>query len=84
MSSWKRLVEKYDFMRGLELWNKLLCRPFVVTRQVQLTRFLPTYSLKKEKSFQARVLREDVRLICLTFETAMIGDRRIIYRKENL
>ena len=41
VSSWRRLVEKYGFKRGLELWNKLLCNPFVVTRQARLTRFLP-------------------------------------------
>lgn len=41
VSSWKRLVEKYGFRRGLELWNRLLCSSFVVTRQVRLTRFLP-------------------------------------------
>jgi len=47
---WKRLVEKYGFRRGLELWNKLLCLPFVVTRQVRLTRFLPKYEFSMEKS----------------------------------
>ena len=41
VSTWKRLVEKYGFKRGLELWNKLLCSEFAVTRQVRLTRFLP-------------------------------------------
>jgi hypothetical protein len=41
--SWKSLLEKYGFKRGLELWNKLLCSPFVVTRQVRLTKFLPAY-----------------------------------------
>jgi hypothetical protein len=40
VSSWRHLVEKYGFKRGLELWNKLLCSPFIVTRQVRLTRFL--------------------------------------------
>lgn len=48
--SWKRLVEKYGFKRGLELWNKLLCSSFVVTRQVRLTRFLPAYEHSREKS----------------------------------
>jgi hypothetical protein len=49
-SSWKRLIEKYGFRRGLELWNRLLCSPFVVTRQVRLTRFLPQWQLTSEKS----------------------------------
>jgi hypothetical protein len=50
VSYWKRLVEKYGFRRGLELWNKLLCNPFVVTRQVRLTRFLPQWKHTSEKS----------------------------------
>ena len=50
VGSWKRLVEKYGFKRGLELWNKLLCRPFAVTRQVRLTRFLPVYEHSSEKN----------------------------------
>jgi hypothetical protein len=50
VSCWKRIVEKYGFERGLELWNKLLCVPFVVTRQVRLTRFLPQWKHTSEKS----------------------------------
>jgi hypothetical protein len=50
VSSWKRLVEKYGFKRGLELWNKLLWSQFVVTRQVRLTRFLPKWKHTSEKS----------------------------------
>ena len=50
VSSWKRLIEKYGFRRGLELWNRLLCSPFVVTRQVRLTRFLPQWKHTSEKS----------------------------------
>ena len=50
VASWKRLIEKYGFKRGLELWNKLLCSSFVVTRQVRLTRFLPAYARSNEKS----------------------------------
>jgi hypothetical protein len=49
-SSWKRLVEKYGFERGLELWNRLLCSPYVVTRQVRLTRFLPKWKHTSETS----------------------------------
>ena len=49
-SSWKRLIEKYGFRRGLELWNKLLCSPFFVARQVRLSRFLPAYTRSNEKS----------------------------------
>ncbi len=30
---WKRLVEIYGFKRGLELWVRLLCCQFVVTRR---------------------------------------------------
>ena len=47
---WKRLLEKYGFRRSLELWNKILCLPFVVTRQVRLTKFLPAYERSREKS----------------------------------
>jgi len=47
---WKRIVEKYGFKRGLELWFKLLCSHFVVTRQVRLTKYLPTYKHSDEKS----------------------------------
>ena len=50
VSSWKRLIEKYGFKRGLELWNRLLCSPFVVTRQVRLTGFLPQWKHTSEKS----------------------------------
>jgi hypothetical protein len=50
VSAWKRLVEKYGFKRGLELWNRLLCSPFLVTRQVRLTRFLPNYEHTSERS----------------------------------
>ena len=34
----------------LFLWNRLLCSPFVVTRQVRLTKFLPAYKHTSEKS----------------------------------
>jgi hypothetical protein len=34
----------------LELWNRLLCSPFVVTRQVRLIRFLPQWKHTSEKS----------------------------------
>jgi hypothetical protein len=47
---WKRLLEKYGFKRGLELWNKLLCSPFVVTRQVRLSKFLPAFMRSYEKT----------------------------------
>jgi hypothetical protein len=50
VSSWKRLVETYGFRRGLELWNRLLLSPFVVTRQVRLTRFLSQWKHISEKS----------------------------------
>jgi hypothetical protein len=50
VSTWRRFVEKYWFRRGLELWNKLLCSSFVVTRQVRLSRFLPAYQHASEKS----------------------------------
>jgi hypothetical protein len=50
VSYWKRIVEKYGLKRGLELWNKLLCSPFIVTRQVRLTRFLPQWKHTSEKS----------------------------------
>ena len=39
---WKRLIEKYGFKQALFLWNRLLCGPLVVTRQVELSRFLPS------------------------------------------
>jgi hypothetical protein len=48
--SWRCLVEKYGIKRGLELWNKLLCGSFVVTRQVRLTRFMPKWKHTREKS----------------------------------
>jgi hypothetical protein len=48
--SWKRLIEKYSFRQALFLWNRLLCSPFVVTRQVRLTKFLPAYKHMSEKS----------------------------------
>jgi len=38
--AWKRLVEKYGFKRGLELWRKLLTELPVNTRQIKLTKFL--------------------------------------------
>jgi hypothetical protein len=44
------MVEKYGFKHGLELWSKLLCRPFVVNRQVRLTKYLPRYKYTSEKS----------------------------------
>jgi hypothetical protein len=47
---WKRLLEKYGFKRGLELWIKLLCSPFVVTRQVRLSKFLPAFMRSNEKT----------------------------------
>jgi len=48
--SWKSLLEIYGFKRGLELWNKLLCSSFVVTRQVRLIRFMPKWNHSSEKS----------------------------------
>jgi hypothetical protein len=48
--SWKRLIEKYGFKHALFLWNRLLCSPFVVTRQVRLTKFLSAYKRTSEKS----------------------------------
>jgi len=48
--SWKNLLEKYGFKRGLVLWNRLLSGSFIVTRQVRLTKFLPKYEHKIEKS----------------------------------
>jgi hypothetical protein len=50
VSSWKRLIEKYGFKQALFLWSKLLCSPFVVTRQTHLTRFMPTYGHTSERS----------------------------------
>lgn len=50
VACWKRLVDKYGFKRGLELWSKLLYSQFTVTRQVRLTKFLPTYKHTSEKS----------------------------------
>lgn len=50
VSSWKRLIEKYSFKQALFLWNRLLCTPFVVTRQLRLTRFMPKYRHTSEKS----------------------------------
>lgn len=47
---WKSLIEKYGFKQALFLWSKLLCSPFVVTRQVRLTRFLPEYEHMNTKS----------------------------------
>jgi hypothetical protein len=47
---WRRLIEKYGFKRGLELWSRLLCRPFLITRQVRLSRFLPECKHTSEKS----------------------------------
>jgi len=56
VSSWKRLIERYGFKHGLELWNKLLCSQFTVTRQVRLTRFLPKWRYTNEKSLAWRAL----------------------------
>jgi hypothetical protein len=50
VGSWKRLIEKYGFKRGLELRNGLLCTSFIVARQIRLTRFVPDYKHSKEKS----------------------------------
>lgn len=50
VAAWRRLIEKYGFKRGLELWNKLLNRPFTITRQVRLSKFLPAYKHSSEKS----------------------------------
>jgi hypothetical protein len=47
--SWKSIIEKYGFKQALFLWNRLLWSPFVVTRQVRLTRFLPSYKHTSEK-----------------------------------
>lgn len=48
--SWKRLIVKYGFKRGLELWNKLLGSQFVIARQVLLIKFLPEYKYSNDKS----------------------------------
>jgi len=48
--TWKNLISRYRFKRGLELWNKLLCSEFEVTRQVRLTRFMPRWKHTSEKS----------------------------------
>jgi len=40
VNCWKHLFEKYGFKRGFELWNILLCSPFIITRQVRLMKFL--------------------------------------------
>jgi len=50
VTSWKGLIEKYGFKQALFLWNRLLCSPFLVTRQVRLTKFLPGYEHTSEKS----------------------------------
>jgi hypothetical protein len=47
---WKRIIETYGFKRGLELWSKLLCCRFIVTRQVRLSKFLPRYRHTSERS----------------------------------
>jgi hypothetical protein len=54
--SWKSLLETYGFKRGLELWNKLLCSSFIVTRQVRLTRFMPKWKHTSERSLPRGVL----------------------------
>jgi hypothetical protein len=48
--TWKNFTFRYGFKRGLELWNKLLCSEFEVTRQVRLTRFMPKWKHTSEKS----------------------------------
>ena len=65
VSSWKRLVEKYGFKRGLKLWNKLLCSPFVITRQVRLTRFLPRWKHTCEKSLPRGALFRSLSNACV-------------------
>jgi len=50
LKSWKSLIDKYGFKHALFLWNRLLCSPFIVTRQVRLTKFLPKYKHSSEKS----------------------------------
>jgi hypothetical protein len=50
VSSWKCLVEKYGFKQALYLWDRLLCSPFVVTRQARLSKYLPEYKRTSEKS----------------------------------
>jgi hypothetical protein len=50
VSCWKRMIKKYGFKQALLLWNRLLCSPFVVTRQMRLTRFLPAFKHTGEKS----------------------------------
>ncbi len=47
---WKAIVQRYGLHRGLEVWNRLLCTSFVVTRQVRLTRFLPRWIHTSEKT----------------------------------
>lgn len=48
--SWKGMIEKYGFKQALFLWGRLLCSPFVVTRQLRLTKFLPEHKHTSEKS----------------------------------
>jgi len=50
VTCWKRLIEKYGFRQALFLWNRLLHSPFVVTRQLRLTKFLPKYIHSKENN----------------------------------
>jgi hypothetical protein len=75
VSSWKRLVEKYGFKRGLELWNRLPGGPLVVTRQVRLTGFLPKWKHTSEKCLPRARCFEPLlsRAVCSAFEKARIG-----------
>jgi hypothetical protein len=56
VSSWKHLTMEYGFKRGLELWNRLLCSPFVLMRQVSLDRFLPKYESSNERSLPWKIV----------------------------
>jgi hypothetical protein len=64
--SCKSLIEKYGFKQALLLWNRLLCSPFVVNRQVRLTKFLPAYKHTSQRSlpwgalFCTSVLQQNV------------------------
>jgi hypothetical protein len=40
VKKWKGLIEKYGFKSALYLWKKLLSFPFVITRQIKLTKFI--------------------------------------------
>jgi len=65
VSSWKHLIEKHGFKQALFLWNRLLCSPFIITRQVRLTNFLPAYKHIGEKSLPCGGLFRASVVLCL-------------------